>query len=165
MKTAIIFYSRSGNTKYAAELLKSKLKEKNHDADIIEIEAVKRLGFFGAGRAGMKEIEVPIKNTEVDLKNYTTIILGAPVWGGKPSPVLKTFINSAKNIKGKKAALFITGGGKAESHEKVQEVMRTWMQPMEVQVCDAFCDLQMSKGKIKSGEELIDSYIQSVLSL
>ena len=113
----------------------------------------------------MQETELPIKNTEVDLKNYDTFIVGAPIWGGKPAPLIKTFVNSAKNIKGKKAAVFVTSGGAATNRTNAKDIMKNWMEPAGIQVSDVFFGLQMSKGKIKSGEEQIESFVQSVLSL
>jgi multimeric flavodoxin WrbA len=35
------------------------------------------------------------------------ILVGTPTWAGMPSPYLKTFLNKAENVKGKKGALFL----------------------------------------------------------
>lgn len=74
----IIFYSRTGNTKAVASLLADKLREKQAAVDMIEIEAVKRPGFFSAGRAAMKQQHLPIKNTNSDLGKYDTLVVGSP---------------------------------------------------------------------------------------
>jgi flavorubredoxin len=63
----------------------------------------------------MKENELPIKNPNVDLGKYETLIVGSPTWGGCCSPFIKTFFSSAKNIKGKNTVLFITGAGKPDA--------------------------------------------------
>src|SRR4030042_3891710 len=57
MKIGIVYYSRTGNTRNAAQLLEKKLREKKAEVDLIEIEHVKKPGFFTAGRAAMKKKE------------------------------------------------------------------------------------------------------------
>ena len=162
MKTAIIYYSRTGNTRHVVQLLENKMKEKKLDVDIIEIQAVKRPGFLGAGRAAMKELELPIVNEGVDLKQYDLLIIGSPVWGGMPSPFIKTFLSKAKNVKGKQAAWFIAGGGAVGSHEKTKSAMKRQLEETGLNVIDSFLELKMGKGKILEGEQQIDGFIASV---
>ena len=83
MKICIIYYSRTGNTRNVAKLLEGKLKEQKADVELIEIEAVKKLGFLKAGIAAMTQKELPITNTDVDLKKYDKILVGSPTWGRK----------------------------------------------------------------------------------
>ena len=45
MKIGIVYYSRTGNTKYAAEIIEKKLKDLKKDVDSIEIEHLKKPGF------------------------------------------------------------------------------------------------------------------------
>jgi len=163
MKTAIIYYSRTGNTRTAAKLLEDKLRGKHIDVDVVEIEAVKNPGFFTAGSASMKQKELPIKNTGYNLNPYDTLIVGSPTWAGLPSPFIKTFFNSAKNAKGKKAALFITGSAKPEAHEKTKECMKQNLEHAGVIVSDAFLFLQMVKGNIRDGEQQIDEFLQQAI--
>jgi len=165
MKIGIIYYSKTGNTRYVAHLLEQKLKEKNRDVDIVEIEAVKQPGFFGAGAAAIKEKELPIKNTGFDLKPYDTLIVGSPIWGGRPSPFLKTFFKCAKNVKGKKVACFVGGKGESGSHTLAQDIMRKNLEAVGMNVSDAFLDLQMGKGSIRSGEQEIEGFLDKVLPL
>jgi len=80
MKICIIYYSRTGNTRNAAKLLEEKLKEQKADVELIEIEAVKKPGFLKAGIAAMTQKELPITNTDVDLKKYDKILVGSPTW-------------------------------------------------------------------------------------
>ncbi|MCX6665288.1 MAG: NAD(P)H-dependent oxidoreductase [Euryarchaeota archaeon] len=161
MKTAIIYYSRTGNTRHVVQLLENKMKEKKVDVDIIEIQTAKKPGFFKAGSAGMKEKELPITNTCVDLQPYDMFLVGSPIWAGKPAPLIKTFFNSVKNAKGKKASVFITCSGKPEEH--VKEIMKNWMEPTGVQVSDVFLGLQMKKGKIITGENNITMFIETAI--
>jgi len=163
MTTGIVYYSRTGNTKAVAQLLAEKLKQQNIAVDLIEIEAVKRPGFFSAGRAAMKQIELPIKNTDVDLGKYSTLIVGSPTWGGCCSPFIKTFFSSAKNMKGKKTALFVTSGGAPDPQGKPRQMMRQNLTNAGMNLSDSFLGLQMRKGSIVEGEQHIEKFIQSVL--
>jgi len=163
MTIGIIYYSRTGNTRSAAHRLAEELKKRQATVDIIEIEAVKRPGFFTAGRAAMQQKELPIKNTDVDLGKYSTLIVGSPVWGGCCAPFIKTFFSSAKNIKGKKTALFITGGGTPEPQGKPRTMMQENLTNVGVNLSDSFLGLQMRKGTIKEGEQDIERFVQSIL--
>jgi flavodoxin len=165
MSIGIVYYSRTGNTRAAAHLLAEKLRTQNPSVDLIEIEAVKRPGFLAAGRAAMKEKELPIKNPNFDLGKYETLIVGSPTWADCCSPFIKTFFSSAKNIKGKNAVLFITGGGKPDHQGKPREMMKQNLTNFGIKTSDVFLGLQMNKGTIKDGEHQIDSYLQSILSL
>ncbi len=162
MTIGIIYYSRTGNTRTVAQLLAEKLTQQNEAVDLIKIEAVKRPGFFAAGRAAMKEIEIPIKNTNVDLGKYSTLIVGSPTWAGSATPFIKTFFSSAKNIKGKKTALFITGNGKPEPQGKPRQMIQQSLRNVGMNFSDSFLGLQMKKGKIVEGEHSIDGFIQSL---
>jgi len=163
MTIGIVYYSRTGNTRAVAQILAEKMKKQNVSVDLIEIEAVKRPGFFTAGRAAMKQKELPIKNTNVDLGKYETIVVGSPVWGGCCAPYIKTFFSSAKNISGKKTAMFITGGGTPEPLGKPRELMQKNLTSAGMKTSDVFLGLKMNKGTIKEGEQQIDSFVQSIL--
>jgi len=163
MKIGIVYYSRTGNTKKAAQILEGKFKEGNAEVDLIEIQHVKKPGFFAAGRAGMKQEELPMKNTEFDLKKYDFIVTGSPTWGGSPSPFIKSFMSKAKNVKGKKVAVFSTCGGSISGREKFNGIFKTNMKNAGVKTVDNYLSLQMKKEKIVDGEQNIDSFVKTVL--
>ena len=163
MKIGIVYYSRTGNTKQAAKILEEKLKEKKAEVDLIEIEHVKRPGFLKAGRSAMKQEEVPIKNTNFDMKKYDFLIVGSPTWGGCPSPFVKSFIDKAKNIKGKKAAVFGTGMSPIDKREKFNETIKNNLESVGTKKVDNYLLLKMKKEQIKDGEQNIDSFINTVL--
>ncbi len=163
MSIGIVYYSRTGNTRMIAQLLAEKLKQKDQSVDLIEIEAVKNPGFFSAGRAAMKQTEVPVKNTNVDLGKYSSLIVGSPTWAGCCPPLIKTFFSSAKNVKGKKTSLFITGGGLPEPQGKPRQMMQQFLTESGLSVSDDFLGLHMQKGKIRQGEQSIDGFVQSIL--
>lgn len=146
-----------------AQLLAEKIRKQQASVDLIEIEAVKRPGFFAAGRAAMKEIELPVKNTGIDLGKYSILVVGSPTWAGSATPFIKTFFSSAKNIKGKRTALFITGNGKPEPQGRPRQMIQQSLRNVGVNLSDSFLGLQMKKGTIVEGEHRIDGFVQSLL--
>ncbi len=102
MKTLIVYYSRTGNTKTACEALQKEL-----GCDIIEIRDLKnREGRWGYFTAALGSIFGT--HTEIDpaasrpCAICAAIIVGSPVWAGKPAAAIRTFI--AKNrFDGKKS--------------------------------------------------------------
>lgn len=163
MKIGIVYYSRTGNTRKVAKILEEKLKEKKAEVDLIEIEHVKRPGFFSAGSAAMRQKELPIKNTDFDMKKYDILITGSPTWGGCPAPFIKSFMSKAENIKGKKVAVFSTCSGSIQNRERFNEVIKTNLESTGVKTVGNYLSLQMKKEQIVDGEQNIDSFVKSVL--
>ena len=88
-----LYYSRSGKTKKAMLEVAEAL-----DAELVEIhDAVERSGFKGWLRCGMdamKKTTQPLSHfeTERPLSEYRLVILGTPVWAGRCSSVVRTFL-------------------------------------------------------------------------
>jgi flavodoxin len=162
MKIGILYYSRTGNTRQAAKILEEKIKQ-NAEVDLIEIEHVKKPGFFKAGGAAMKQKELPIKNTDFDMEKYDFLIVGSPIWGGNPSPFVKSFMNKAENIKGKQAAVFSTGGGSIDKREKFNGIIKNNLENVGVKTIDNYLALHMRKEQIVDGEQNIDNFIKTVM--
>jgi flavodoxin len=107
LKRLVGYYSRTGNTKFVAEKIAKNLK-----ADLCEILDEKnrkgKLVFLTGGYAALREklttIEVPRS-----IDDYEFIIIGSPIWAGKITPAIRTFITQ-NNFSKKKISLFITMG-------------------------------------------------------
>lgn len=108
MKTLIVYYSKTGNTKKVAEELSEKLQ-----ADIEEIEDKKnRAGFlnwFRSGRDGMKKSGTEIGEMEKNPEEFDLVVLGSPIWGWNMTPAVRTYVEKNKE-KIKNYAFFITSG-------------------------------------------------------
>jgi flavodoxin len=104
MTYLVAYYSRTGNNKAIGEAIALALS-----ADIDEIIDKKnrqgKLNWIRAGRDSMQE-----KLTEIEFEknpqDYDTIIIGAPIWAGKPIPPLCTYLTKVE-LKGKRVAFFI----------------------------------------------------------
>lgn len=124
MKTAIVYYSMSGNTKYVADKISEKI-----EADIIRIEPVKAYPNKGAkkfiwgGKSAVMGEKPRLQPYEFSTEDYDRIILGTPVWASNFAPPIRTFIKENPDISGKKIAIFtcFSGGGADKAIEKMKK--------------------------------------------
>lgn len=88
MKSIVIYYSQTGNTKSIAEAIYRGMRQVDEDSHI-----------------------VPLKNVDVqDLPGYDLIGIGSPVFGFQEPPFITDFINSWPSLKGKYGFSFCTHG-------------------------------------------------------
>jgi flavodoxin len=102
MKNLVVYYSRSGNTETVAQEI-SKLV----DGDVFKIELVKPIGFGWAGFTALAGLRGKIKPLTVNIKAYDNIFIGSPVWAGKSSTPVNTFLHET-DFTGKNVFVFIT---------------------------------------------------------
>ena len=114
MKTAVVYFSWSGNTRFAAETIAKKT-----GADLFEIKAETPYnGDFGKccdeakpecyGKT-LRSIK-PIEG--LDLAKYDVVFVGSPNWWGTMAPPVRTWVTQGKDaLKGKTVCLFQTHGG------------------------------------------------------
>lgn len=111
MKTLILYYSYSGNTKRIAEMIQQEI-----GGDLFEIETITPYtgDYNSVVSQGQEEVNsgfMPeIKPLSVDISQYERIILGSPVWWYTFAPAMKTFL-SQSDLKGKVIYPFATNGG------------------------------------------------------
>ena len=95
MKTAIVYYSMSGNTKFVADKIAEKI-----GADVIRLEPVEAYPdkgirkFFWGGKSAVMEEKPELVEYEFDAGQYDMIIFGTPVWASNFVPPLRTFIEA-----------------------------------------------------------------------
>ena len=124
MRTAIVYYSMSGNTQYVAEKIAEKLS-----ADIIRIESVKEYPnqgaqkFFWGGKSAIMGEKPKLQPYECNLEKYDRIIIGTPVWASNFAPPIRTFIHENRSISDKKIAVFtcFSGGGAEKAIDKMKK--------------------------------------------
>ncbi len=111
MKSLVVYYSYSGNTRLIAETAAHAL-----DADIEELQPVKPLHASGAGYVmwGLRQLigqsKPPLKPLGHDIGAYDLIVIGTPVWSYTVAPPVRTFLESV-DLTGKQTALFCCHGG------------------------------------------------------
>lgn len=104
-RTAVVFFSRSGNTALAARHVARRL-----NARLIALEAEDyRLGLWGWIKA-MRDARgegAAITPQTVDLDAFDTVYLGSPVWLYSPAPPIWSFVTHNR-FDGKRVVLFNT---------------------------------------------------------
>ncbi len=94
MKTAVVFYTRDGSTRMAAELLAKKL-----GADMFELKEMKQRGkspaaFIAAGFGASVGLRSRLADDFAQqMQAYDTICVGSPVWAGKTVPAVNAFLH------------------------------------------------------------------------
>ena len=122
MKTAVIYYSLEGNTKYAAEKIAAIL-----GADLIPLIATKKYPsgkvskYFWGGKSVTFGEAPTLEPYHFDPTQYDLVILGTPIWAGTFTPPLRTFIQR-NQLTGKNIALFAScsGGGTEKCFDQLK---------------------------------------------
>lgn len=111
MKTAIVYYSYSGNTHRLAQLILGILKERGEEAVPIRVRPLKEeTSFFIQCKEAFFGKKPELYKTLLGLKDFDRIILGSPVWAFKPAPAVNTYLDKCSSLNGKEAIPFITYG-------------------------------------------------------
>lgn len=124
MSAIIVYYSLNGNSEAVANRLAKEL-----GAATLRLKPEKPYPekgfakfFFGGGSAVMKEKRA-LKPYEFDADAYDTIVFGFPVWAGRVTPPIHTFIEEQREkLTGKRFAAFVCESG--AGGEKVLESLR-----------------------------------------
>lgn len=93
MKTLVVYYSRTGNTKMIAESISNAL-----DSDIEEIiDTEKRSGIIGYIKSGYEASRgklSEIQESKYDLSQYDLLIIGTPVWASKMAVPVRAYLKN-----------------------------------------------------------------------
>jgi len=156
-KALVVFYSRTGNTKKVAEEIAAVLK-----CDIEEIIDTKDRsgvsGYLASGKDAMKKKLTVIKEIKNDPAQYDLILLGTPVWAGKMSTPVRTYIVQNKE-KIKNAAFFCTMGGSGDAKTFVDMEEATGKKPAAT--------MTVLAGEIKKGEykAKVDEFVKALAGI
>ncbi|MDK2975309.1 MAG: hypothetical protein PWP08_1680 [Methanofollis sp.] len=110
MKSCIVYYSATGNTKLVAEAAASAT-----GADLVEVKDLadysKAMMYVrGAPRARRGE-KAEIEPASIDVGDYGLVAVGTPVWAFRPTPAANAIVAALKNCEGKQAIAFATSSG------------------------------------------------------
>ena len=121
MKSLIVYYSRTGNTKFMAETIAAEIGAETEE--VIDLKNRQgRLAFLPAGRDAMQGKETQIAEIKRKPGDYDLIIVGQPIWAGSPTPAIRTYLNK-NDLSGKKVALFFSDSGLGKAVEKTKALM------------------------------------------
>jgi flavodoxin len=122
MKTLIVFYSRSGNTKKVAETLSNSL-----ECDLEEIvDTQKRsgvIGFLNSGYQANRRKLAVIQDIKNDPAQYDLLIIGTPVWSSNMSTPIRTYLHQNQG-KFNRVAFFCTesSSGDEKTFKEMEEL-------------------------------------------
>jgi flavodoxin len=121
MKTLVVYYTRTGNTKFAAETIAAEL-----GANIEEVVDLKnrqgKIAYMSCGRDAMSGKETEIAPTIRNPADYDLVIIAQPVWAWSPMPAIRTYLNK-HDLSGKQVALFFGGENLRQVVEKTLALM------------------------------------------
>ena len=127
MKSLIVYYSMSGNTKYVGDKIKDKL-----NSDILRLIPVKNYPnkgirkYFWGGKSALMGDTPKLESYNIDINKYDLIIIGTPVWASTFTPPIRTFINDNREIlRNKDIAVFTcySGMGANKTIDKLREYL------------------------------------------
>ncbi len=146
MKTAIIYYSFSGNTHRVAQIIADILKQKGEDVTPVRIRPLKEpTNFVVQCKEAFLGKKPELYKTLLDLGDFDKVILGSPVWAFKPAPAVNTYLSQCSTLSGKEALCFVTYGSGA-GKEKTLESMKSGLEKKGARVV-AKISFQQSESK------------------
>jgi len=120
MKALVVYYSRTGNTKFVAEKIAQEL-----GADIEEIiDKKNRFGLINYLRAGgdaFRRKKAEIAETNKNPSEFDLVVVGTPNWVSRPSPAIRTYL-SKYDLAGKKVAPFCITDGYSGGEKVIKEI-------------------------------------------
>lgn len=117
-----IYYSRTGNTRTMMREIAAEL-----NAEVVELsDATNRDGWLGwlrCGRDAVRRTVCPVKpfQTRQPLERYRLVIVGSPVWAGRCSSVVRSFLKEyGKRLPN--VAFLVTRGSEQRSEEVFEQM-------------------------------------------
>jgi flavorubredoxin len=162
MNVALVYYSRTENTRNAFEFLKHTIEQKNVNVDMIRIIPEKDPGFFKAMSASRNQEELPIKNKEDPLLDYQTIIVGAPSWAYYPAPFYKSYLRHVKDLDKKKIGICLCAGVSIQRNMITMKRYTEEMKTLGISSIDADLIIIVRKGKIVDGQQHVKGFIEKL---
>jgi flavodoxin len=110
VRSIIIYYSYTGNTKKVAETLAEYLRKRG-EVKLLRLEALdESASFFGQAARAFWHKKARIASAEWGLSGYDLICLGTPVWAFGPSPAMNAYLERCSGLENKPVAIFTTYG-------------------------------------------------------
>lgn len=142
MKTLVVYYSRTGNTRRVARRIANGL-----EADVEEIEDSKDrdgvIGFLKGGKDSLFRNRTELEELTKMPRDYDLILVGTPVWAGTACPAVLTWLERFSDDLGD-AGFFLTT--RTTGKEK------TFTEMAEVSGATPHKTLAITASEIKSGE-------------
>lgn len=148
MKSLVVYYSRSGNTRFVAEKISQKI-----GGDIEEIIDKKRrkgpLGFVIGGFDATRGRKTDIAEMKKSPRDYDLIVVGTPMWNKRITPAVRTYLEDNK-FSEKRVAIFCTNNGSRSERvfKTLKEIMNGCIFVGELAISNAQKDREDTEMKI-----------------
>ena len=123
MSILVAYYSRTDITKKVADEIANRLNADSEEI-ISEVKYDGKIGYARAGKDGMREKIIELKDLTFDPSNYDVVYLGAPVWAGKAANPVISYIKQNEG-KFKNVKFFVTAA--KNGFEKAFEEMEKYV--------------------------------------
>ena len=155
MKSLVVYYSRSGNTRFVAEKISQEIA-----GDIEEIIDKKRrkgsLGFILSGYDATRGRVTKIAETKRPPEYYDLVVVGTPMWNKRITPAVRTYLRN-NNFSKKRVALFCTNLGSQPERlfKTLKELMTGCNFVGELTITNAQKDREKTEKKISEWSKSI----------
>lgn len=140
MRALIVYYSRTGKTRKAAEMLAERLNAKTEEIrDNRDRSGF--LGFLRSAKEAIRKETVEIQPLKHDIENFNLIIIASPIWAGTIASPVRSFIEKNKS-KLYRAGFFCTMGGSDNEDKAAKEVERLLGRKLKVKAAFSREDLK-----------------------
>jgi flavodoxin len=110
MKSAVIYYSFSGNTSKVAQVLAGYLRDQG-EVSIIELKTLDESNkFFMQALRAFRHKKAEIEPADFNLLEYNLVCFGTPVWAFGPAPAMNAYLDKCRGLQGQEVILFTTYG-------------------------------------------------------
>lgn len=158
MRAAIIYYSRTGRTRLIAHYIRDLLTTSKHQVDLYELRCVREYGnnFLRMLIDVLLGRTVEFSGTEgYDPKNYDLLIVGTPIWVGRISPPLKSFLIKYRDVVKTDTACYTTSNFRRDYSENLKRFMERLDYKVRAHV--SITDLEKDK-------HLINNFVSTISS-
>ena len=118
MRVLVVYYSRSGVTRRAAGGIAAEFRRAGCEVVVEELrERVDRSGLLGwlrAGRDAWLGRSSELEPLRAEPASFDVVVLGTPVWAGRPTPAVRSFLARRAGELGRVAFFATHGGGGAD---------------------------------------------------
>ncbi len=132
MKAAIVYYSKTGRTRQVALYIERKLAESGIQTNTYEIRQVREYSkwllylnprvIYDTLSGRLVEIR---ELTGFNPEDFDVLILGTPIWIGRITPAMRSFIRQYRDKVTKPTACFTTSGLRRNYALKFKEILES----------------------------------------
>ena len=149
MKSLIVYYTRTGKTKWVAETIAATLC-----ADLEEVVDLKKragpIGWIAGGKDASRKSLTEIAPANRSPMDYELVVIGTPIWAWNPTPAIRTYL-AQNDLSANKVALFYTfDSDLKQGAERTKELLPNTKIIGELQLVNP------SKNKEETEKKIID---------